>query len=149
MNNYTDENRGKIQNIAKKQQIIDYSGLRMDKITPTDIDGFTEFYGVSGFEEIHDELYMFFEFKTGDSDLPYGQKMALLRLVNAIKDREVLLIIANHNHPDDEQIDAANAIVREYYYKAKDDNECKKYDGKGRTVLNLRDSFLEHAKKTA
>jgi len=37
---YTDDNRGTIQNRERARQIIDFHGLRIRNITPTDIDGF-------------------------------------------------------------------------------------------------------------
>ena len=40
---YQNNNRGVIQNRDRKKQIIDFSGLKYGKITPTDIDGLIEY----------------------------------------------------------------------------------------------------------
>ena len=69
---YDDDNRGSIQFPDRARQLIDFSGLRYNKITPTDIDGFIEY---------HDEAIVFMEFKYGNAELPYGQKLALERLL--------------------------------------------------------------------
>lgn len=42
--NYTNENRGKIQNEEFARRIIDFSGMRYGNITPTDIDGVIEYH---------------------------------------------------------------------------------------------------------
>ena len=64
--------RGVINNIQRAQQINDFSNLLYGKITPTDIDGMIEYRG---------KLYIFFEIKYKDKDMPFGQRLALERLV--------------------------------------------------------------------
>ena len=65
-----DSERGKIRNrdfVPEK----DFSGLRYDKITPTDLDGFVEFA---------DQVFVFIELKYRDSTMKTGQRMAFERL---------------------------------------------------------------------
>jgi len=81
--------RGVINNRARAQQIINYSGLRYDTITPTDIDGFIDF---------GNKVFVIMEFKHSDAPLPYGQRLALKRLCDSIKRPiEAWLLICRHN----------------------------------------------------
>ena len=52
-----------IQNRSRARQIIDFSGIKYGNITPTDIDG--------GFEK-QNEVFVFFEMKYGDAEMPTG-----------------------------------------------------------------------------
>jgi hypothetical protein len=128
---YDDENRGKIQLRNRARQIVDFSGLRYDNITPTDIDGHIEY---------HDEAMIFIELKHRNAIIPYGQKLALERNVNNNRaaGKKAVLFICEH-YVDDWKCDiiAANSIVREFYY------EGKWYvDGK-HTLKQKCDSFIE------
>ena len=62
---YSTEQRGKILNPARKRQLVDYSGLRYCKITPTDLDGFLE---------ISSRLYIFYELKYHNAEFAGGQE---------------------------------------------------------------------------
>lgn len=98
--------RGVIQNRARKQQISDMSGLRFDKITPTDLDGFMDF---------GNRLFVFIEGKFIATPVLYGQQLAIDRLCDATHNppnRYSFAIIADHCHPVDEDIDFANMTVR-------------------------------------
>ena len=64
-----------IRNRDYMRQIKDFSGLRFGKISPTDIDGFLDF---------GNSLFIFVEMKHGDTRIPYGQKLALTRLCDAV-----------------------------------------------------------------
>jgi len=102
--------RGKIRNREQAQQIRDFSGLRWGTITPTDIDGYFE---------MNNELFVFVEIKFAGRELPYGQKLALERLVDIIpKDKKAILIVAGHNENTCTDIDAANCQVMRYRYAA-------------------------------
>lgn len=101
-----DEPRGIIRNRAYASQIRDFSGMRFGNITPTDIDGFIEY---------HDKGYVFVESKYGQAKLPYGQRLALQRLIDSLnKVKPSLLIIASHMEGTNEDIDMGKAIVTEY-----------------------------------
>jgi hypothetical protein len=108
---YTDSNRGTIQNRERARQIIDFHGLKIRNITPTDIDGFIEY---------QDKAMIFLEFKYLDADLPYGQRLALERLIDNIDKagKEAVLFVCEHNTTNcDKDVIAENAIVRSFYYK--------------------------------
>lgn len=100
--------KGQIVNQSQGSQIRDYSGLRYGNITPTDIDSFTDFGG---------KKFVIVEYKYKDKELPYGQKLALERLVDALK-VDSLLLIATHNNGHGD-IDGANAIVTGFRYHNK------------------------------
>ncbi len=95
--------RGQIQNRQRSTQVIDYSGLRYGKCTPTDIDGLIELAG---------NVFIFIEYKFGNADMPYGQRLALERVVDIMDTvKPSLLIHAQHFTPPDQDIDGANAKV--------------------------------------
>lgn len=132
---YEDNNRGKIQYRARKRQLIDFSGVRYGNVTPTDIDGFFE---------LHDNLFVFYEYKYGNVDIPYGQKIAIQRLVKAIAEsgREAIAMICRHNVENtDEDIDGANTMVDSYCYNG------DWFYNTNRTVKELTDSFKKHAEE--
>ena len=99
-----DKERGKIRNREVAKQLRDYSGLRFNKITPTDIDGFLDF---------GDKLFIFIETKYGDTKLSYGQGLALIRLCDACANekRESILILARHTTIKENDVDVSKAIV--------------------------------------
>lgn len=101
--------RGKINNRQAAQQIRDFSGLRWKNITPTDIDGLIEYQGRG---------FIFIETKFGDAKLPYGQRLALARLVDGLSKPSICLITRHTTRPEDD-IDMANSIVTEYYWHGK------------------------------
>ena len=103
--------RGLIRNREFAQQIRDFSGLRWGKITPTDIDMFVEFGG---------KLFVLAEGKHGSAHLPFGQRLAFERLVDALHDPpariSVGLIVAHDTTGD---IDFAQLPVRAIRYRGK------------------------------
>ena len=107
--NYTDDNRGAIQFRERRKQLIDCSGLRIGKITPTDCDGLIEY---------HSKAYVLFELKLRDAEVPRGQLIALERAIDDWRQARkfALLIIAEHNVDNPEKdIDAAKCNVRSWY----------------------------------
>ena len=103
-----DDDRGKIMNRQFSLQVKDYSGLRFDKITATDIDGFMDF---------QDKVFVFLEYKHGDGMPPYGQKLALERLCDACEKAGKFCILILARHETNGDIDCANAIVTSYRTK--------------------------------
>lgn len=132
--NYTDENRGLIQNRERARQIIAYDNLRFKRrITPTDIDGYFEY---------DDKAFVFYELKYGNAHPPQGQLLALKRLVKAITEsgRKAVLFICNHQVGDtDKDIDAASSIVTSVYMGG------DTYKGDGRTAKRMTIDFLKYA----
>jgi hypothetical protein len=96
-----DETRGKIRNVCYAEQIIDFSGLRFGNITPTNIDGYIDFWGKG---------HVFFEAKHKDAIPPLGQKLAFERVADPLAPFSIY-IIASHNSPHHQQINAAEAVV--------------------------------------
>ena len=107
-----DLSRGKIRNKALSSQIKDYSGMRYGKITPMDLDGVIEF---------GNKLYILLEYKGSGAPLAFGQRLCLERIVSAIHlpNRIAVCLVADHNQQLSDEVDCANAIVRQYFYKCK------------------------------
>jgi len=101
--------RGKIYNRERAQQIIDFSGLRFGTKTPTDIDGLLDY---------NNDVFIFMEFKYGNKEMDSGQQLALERICDESK-TACYVLVATHNHEVDEDIDAAGAIVRKYRHNKK------------------------------
>lgn len=129
----TYDKRGKIQYRERARQIIDFSGLQYDKITPTDIDGLIEYKG---------KAYVFVEMKYSKAPIPYGQRLALERLVQDLTKSGKLatVFLCEHYVSDCEQdIDAKKTIVRSCYF-----NNKWRTDGK-RTLKERLDNFIRFA----
>lgn len=101
-------NRGEIQHIARAQQINSFKDLQYGKITPTDIDGIIEY---------KNKAYIFIEVKYGDKDLPFGQRLALERLVKdtAVNKKSIAIVCEHYIDDTRKQIDVADCNVRELY----------------------------------
>ena len=104
--------KGEVYNFARASQLRDYSGLLIGNITPTDIDGLIEYKNIA---------YVIIELKYGDTELPYGQRLALERLTDDLQrsGKITICIIITHRTPSDEIIDVANSDVKEYRYNGK------------------------------
>jgi hypothetical protein len=103
--------RGTIINVARKQQINDFSRLKFGNITPTDIDGLIEYKNLA---------YVFLEVKYGNAPFPDGQRIALERLSNDVDlaGKKSIVIIGQHEISNtSESVDAAICWVRKYFYK--------------------------------
>jgi beta-xylosidase len=101
--------RGKILHPDRKQQINDFSGLRYENITPTDIDGLIEY---------KDKAYVFLEIKYGDAKLPYGQRLAIERLIKDVSKtgKSAIAIVAQHDvFNTKDSVPVAECEVREVY----------------------------------
>ena len=101
--------RGQIENRGRKQQIIDFSGLRFGTITPTDIDGVIEYRG---------KAFIYYEFKYQDAPVKRGQQVAFEEAVisHLQAGRKAIVMILEHDiHDCKDDIQAANCRVREFY----------------------------------
>lgn len=130
---YNNTNRGMIQNRERARQIIDFSGIRYGNITPTDIDGF--------FERAN-EAFVFYELKFREAEMPKGQEVALKRLVDATTkaNKKAVLFLCRHEVEDTtKDVNAATAIVKKIYFNG------EWYNGNGRTLKELSDSFMRWA----
>lgn len=130
--NYTDENRGAIQHRNRAKQIIDFSGIRFNNITPTDIDGFIDYKNTA---------FVFMEMKLTGAEMPYGQELALERLVDAITEsgrHNACALLCRHDKKNpDEDIVAAETNVERIYW-----NGAWRATKRRRTAKEVIDSFL-------
>jgi len=123
-----EETRGKIIHRGYAIQVRDFSGLRYRNITPTDIDALIDFAN---------KAFIFIEVKHGEIRLPFGQRLALERLVDNLEKAGKLsfALIASHN--TDKDIDFAKCIVKECRYKRRWTNIKEEI-----TVKQAIDKFL-------
>lgn len=101
-------NSSAIRNRQFTQQIKDFSGLKFDKIMPTDIDGFLDF---------GNGAFVFIEAKHGDSKPSTGQRVALERLCSAAIRGGVpsIVLIAKHEAGPGCDIDLGALPVTEVF----------------------------------
>lgn len=101
--------RGKIYNINRYKQLIDFSGLLFHRnITPTDIDGFIDFGG---------NAFIYMEAKLEGIEVNKGQRIAFENIVKSHEKagHKAIAIIWRHNIPEDEMIQAHIMPVDEYF----------------------------------
>lgn len=100
--------RGKIKNREYARRIKDFSGLRWDNCTPTDVDGLLE---------LDDKLFIFLEGKYGDAELRDGQRIALERTCKAIAStgRLAVVLVTRYYTSPDVDVDYANCPVAEMW----------------------------------
>ena len=130
---YTDDNRGKIHNRERGRQIIDFSGIRYGNITPTDIDGF--------FEK-ENRIFVFYEYKLPNADMPRGQELALTRVVDGLSaaGKSAVLFLCRHDtYAPEVDIKADEAIVEKLYWNK------RWHKGRGLTVKEQTDRFMRWA----
>lgn len=127
---YNDENRGAIQLRDRARQIIDFRGLKYGSITPTDLDGLIEY---------KDKAFVLLEMKYGSAKMPYGQELALRRIVDGLQHsgKETLLLLCSHQIKNWEQdiIAACTPVASSYYHQ-------NWRPGDGRTAKQYIDAFL-------
>ena len=99
-----------IENRDRLNQFIDYTGLTFGTLHPTDIDGLLEY---------RNKGFILFEVKMDNAWMPQGQRIALMRIVDALsKSKPAILYVARHSVYDPHvDVDASKCIVTEYYYK--------------------------------
>jgi len=100
-----------IRNREYHAQFVDFSNMQFGKIAPMDFDGFIDF---------GDKLFVFIETKYLNQQMPFGQRLALERLVDATQSdkRASIAFITSHNKQaaNNEDIDLGNSIVTEYRF---------------------------------
>ena len=110
---YSNDNRGVIQNRERSRQIIDFRDLRYGNITPTDIDGFIEYKGLA---------FVFLEYKYGDAEMPYGQALAFTRACDAFEQagKHAAILECHHTISDcTKDIPAADIPTKRIYWRGK------------------------------
>jgi beta-xylosidase len=126
--------RGKIVNVARSQQVNNFEHLKYGNITPTDLDALIEY---------HDKAYILIEIKYQDKQFPFGQKLAIQRMVNDLSNggKKVIAIVGEHCVEDvEEHIDVSECNVREFYLFSEKKWRPPRHD---MTVKNLIDMFIE------
>lgn len=121
-----------VKHRERAKQIIDFTGLQWDTITPTDIDGLIEY---------KNKAMVFMEFKYNDAQMPKGQELALQRLADDSQKvgKEATVLECIHFVGDcNDDVIAPDAIVRRIYYKG------KWYDDGKSTVKDKIDSFISY-----
>lgn len=129
--------KSRIYDPQKAKQLIDFEGLQVDGyIYPTDIDGIIEY---------KDSEYIIFEVKYGDSELPFGQRLALQRMVDdftKIGKQAVVFVCEHHVDDVNESVIVSQCKVREIYYGGKKGWRCPNVE---LTVRDAVDMFQEHS----
>lgn len=101
----------RIKNSYYAKQLIDFQGLELDGgIYPTDIDALIEY---------HDTEYILLEVKFEKAKVPYGQRLAIQRMVDDFTKagKRAIALVAEHCDSDPRKpVIAANCRVRELYY---------------------------------
>lgn len=109
----------RIHNIKNMRQPLDFSGCCIGNgIYPTDIDALIEY---------RDKQYIIFEVKFRDYEVPFGQKLALQRMVDDFTKvgKQAIVIVCSHPVKDpNKRILLAKCSVREIYYG--DEGEWRK-----------------------
>lgn len=128
-----DTEGSRIKNPYYAKQLIDFQGLGLDGgIYPTDIDAIIEY---------HDSEYILLEVKFERSKVPYGQRLAIQRMVDDFTKvgKRAIAIVAEHGASDpDTPVIAAYCTVREIY----SGDDCKwKTPEHELTVRQVVDSF--------
>lgn len=118
------------------RQMCDFRHMRYARgITPTDIDFFLEF---------DNDVFVLGELKHKNSELPKGQRTALVNLADCVTPpKRVLLVVAKHQAETNEDIDVANAVVSEYRSRGQWRTLSKPV-----TVKKLIDEFLNTIGRT-
>ena len=102
--------RGVYEHPNRGKQLLRFDGMRfLDSITPTDIDALIE---------VRNQIVVFFEAKLKDKEVPFGQKLALERLVRnaGIAGKHAIAIIGEHNVTDpSEDVFLKDLLVREVF----------------------------------
>lgn len=102
-------NKSAIRSHKNMSQIIDFSNMKFGNIMPTDIDGLIEY---------RDMAFMIYEVKYDGAEMPFGQRLALERLADALQMcKPTLLMLCSHQQTDNKDIDLHTTIVVEYRFK--------------------------------
>ena len=101
----------RIKNPYYARQLVDFQGLGLDGgIYPTDLDALIEY---------HDTEYILLEVKFEKAKVPYGQRLAIQRMIDDFTKagKRAIALVAEHYDPDPRKpVIAANCRVRELYY---------------------------------
>ena len=100
--------KSRIKNPYYAKQLIDFQGLELDGgIYPTDLDALIEY---------HDTEYILIELKFEKAKVPYGQRLAIQRMVDDFTraGKRAIALVADSDPR--KPVIAAHCRVRELYY---------------------------------
>lgn len=127
--------RGDIFNERRYKQLVSFVGLEFErKITPTDFDMVIDFGG----KEI-----VIGEFKLFGNELPHGQRLCITNILEALFRSGVkpLGLIACHDVPPEERIEAATLIVSEVWFAP---DKGWRPEQRARTVRQVIDDWRKY-----
>lgn len=122
----------------RARQLIEFTGLNYDSISPTDVDGLIEY---------KDKAYVIFELKHNGAEMPRGQRLAFERMVYDFEKRskKAIAIVAEHDVTDaSKSVLAKDSIVRELYQTG--ERKWRPPNHK-MTLKELIDAYIEKIKK--
>ena len=99
-----------IFNRDRARQLIDFEGLNVGSILPTDLDGLIEY---------HDEAFILYEFKYKGTEIPLGQRIAIERMVDTFSKagKQAVAFLCRHEVKDpNEDVLAKDATVTSVYW---------------------------------
>lgn len=120
--------RGQIYNRARATQVRDFTGLRWNNITPTDVDGLIDF---------QNNAFVLFELKRKGTEIPFGQELAIERVAALMNTQKPTIAFLAEHEDDGATIFAAGAVVVSYFWEG-----TWWDDGRGLTLKESIDSFL-------
>ena len=96
----------------RAKQLIDFSHMEYGVVHPTDIDAILDLKGKG---------WIFFEVKTGQKDVPLGQRICLERLVDNMNKsgKYAVSVVCEHYTPPGKDIDLSQCVIRKVYYKGR------------------------------
>ncbi len=105
---------GKIGNVGRYKQVNNFSGLAVEKCTPTDID-----FNIPLYVEWRRKGHIIGEIKHRNAPVPLGQRWALQEMANDLHKagKTAWVVVVQHSIDDcEEEVDVAtDCIVREIY----------------------------------
>ena len=117
---------GKIGNVGRYKQVNNFSGLAVEKCTPTDID-----FNIPLYVEWRRKGHIIGEIKHRNAPVPLGQRWALQEMANDLHKagKTAWVVVVQHSIDDcEEEVDVAtDCIVREIYCPIMGE-WCKPYD---------------------
>ncbi len=124
-------------NPERAKQLISFSNLQWGRNNrPTDIDALFEY---------HNLLYIVVELKYRGNEMPFGQSLALTRLVDDLSLRKPsMLILATHETPLEEEVDLAAARVERVRL-----HRTWRLPRRPVTVRTVMDTFISETERTS
>lgn len=125
-----------IRSRRRAKQLISFEGIEYgERLWPTDFDALIEW---------HDKAWLVFEVKVYDKDVPWGQKLALMRFVQDAHKagKSAVAAVVEHHVLDPEQdVTLADCHVREVYASP----ECRwRPTRRDMTAQELADEYIAH-----